>query len=460
MATRADLHVHSRHSDRPSEWILRRIGAPECFTPPRKVYDVAKRRGMKFVTISDHNCIDGALEIAHLPGTFISNEITAYFPDDGCKVHVLCWGITPAQFKEIERLRENIVDLRDYMQAEGIAHACAHPLYSVNDRLTLEHFERLLVLFNVFETMNGGRNRRGNDMVAAVVSRLEREEFERMVDRHGIAPVGEEPWRKGTTGGSDDHSGAFIAKGFTECPDSDTPREFLQHVTGRRSQPGGLDGTPLSFAHSLYSIGYQYYSDKFLNQGTGSGDLVRRMMQEIFGREQTEVRFKDRVSYLAGRLTGRADRHAEVEFKRLVSTEMGQLFGEDWLRDDFVTSPVRYRELNQRTFELASRISNELFFQFSRKFMNKLSTGSIFGSLEALSAVGPVLLGVAPYLFSFAHQNRDKAFINEVSARFLGTPVEPVPKVALLVDTTADIDTTSLLAAFDHLPDSGGPSPG
>src|SRR5215510_10479762 len=120
--SRADLHVHSKYSDRPSEWILRRIGAPECYTPPRAVYDTAKRRGMDFVTISDHNCIRGALEIAHLPGTFVSNEITAYFPEDGCKIHVLCWNITEPEFDDIQRLRANIVDLRDYLVAAGIPH--------------------------------------------------------------------------------------------------------------------------------------------------------------------------------------------------------------------------------------------------------------------------------------------------------------------------------------------------
>src|SRR5262245_39478346 len=214
--SRADLHVHSKYSDRPTEWILRRIGAPECYTPPATVYATARRRGMQFVTISDHNCIDGALEIAHLPGTFVSNEITAYFPEDGCKIHVLCWNISEAQFAEIQRLRENIVDLRDYMHAEGIVHACAHPLYDINDRLTLDHFEELLLLFNVFETMNGGRNRRGNELVLAVLRNLTQTQFEDLASRHTIAPVGDRPWVKGSTGGSDDHSALFIAKGFTE----------------------------------------------------------------------------------------------------------------------------------------------------------------------------------------------------------------------------------------------------
>src|SRR5262249_36389397 len=121
--SRVDLHVHSRYSDRPTEWVLRRIGAPECYTQPRAVYDIARRRGMQFATISDHNCIDGALEIAHLPGAFISNEVTAYFPEDGCKIHVLCWNITEAQFRDIQEVRRNIVELRDYFLANHIVHA-------------------------------------------------------------------------------------------------------------------------------------------------------------------------------------------------------------------------------------------------------------------------------------------------------------------------------------------------
>jgi predicted metal-dependent phosphoesterase TrpH len=79
MASRVDLHVHSKFSDRPTEWILRRIGSPECYTEPKAIYATAKRRGMQYVTISDRNCIQGALEIAHHEDVFIGNEITTYF---------------------------------------------------------------------------------------------------------------------------------------------------------------------------------------------------------------------------------------------------------------------------------------------------------------------------------------------------------------------------------------------
>jgi len=115
-ALRCDLHVHSRHSRRPSEWILQKIGCSESYTAPKDLYDTARRRGMDLVTISDHNVIDGALEIAHLPGAFVSEEVTTYFPEDGCKLHVLAWDISEAQHGDITRVRENVYDLVRYLR--------------------------------------------------------------------------------------------------------------------------------------------------------------------------------------------------------------------------------------------------------------------------------------------------------------------------------------------------------
>ncbi|HTU03872.1 MAG TPA: PHP domain-containing protein, partial [Candidatus Sulfotelmatobacter sp.] len=60
---KADLHVHSRHSDHPSEWFLQRLGAAESYTDPETVYQAAIRQGMDFVTLTDHNCLAGALDL-------------------------------------------------------------------------------------------------------------------------------------------------------------------------------------------------------------------------------------------------------------------------------------------------------------------------------------------------------------------------------------------------------------
>ena len=78
-ATRADLHCHSTASAVSKLGVQRALGLPECATPPEEVYALAKRRGMDFVTITDHDTIDGALEIADRPDVFVSEELTARF---------------------------------------------------------------------------------------------------------------------------------------------------------------------------------------------------------------------------------------------------------------------------------------------------------------------------------------------------------------------------------------------
>jgi hypothetical protein len=37
---------------------------------------------MDLVTITDHNTLEGALRIAHLPDTFVSVEVTTRFPGE------------------------------------------------------------------------------------------------------------------------------------------------------------------------------------------------------------------------------------------------------------------------------------------------------------------------------------------------------------------------------------------
>ena len=64
--------------------VQRALGLPECATPPEEVYELAKRRGMDFVTITDHDTIDGALQIADRPDTFISPTASRPTITGGC----------------------------------------------------------------------------------------------------------------------------------------------------------------------------------------------------------------------------------------------------------------------------------------------------------------------------------------------------------------------------------------
>jgi len=103
--SRVDLHCHSTASVVSKLGVQRALGLPECATPPEDVYELAKRRGMDFVTITDHDAIDGALQLAgRYDDAFVSEELTAWFRGESQAVHVLCWGITPDDHERLQAL--------------------------------------------------------------------------------------------------------------------------------------------------------------------------------------------------------------------------------------------------------------------------------------------------------------------------------------------------------------------
>ncbi len=452
-AVRADLHVHTRYSDRPSEWLLRRIGAPECYTEPLALYHAARRRGMRLVTTTDHNDLRGSLEIAHLPGTFCSVEATTYFPD-GCKVHVLIHGLSERQFGEVQRLRASIFEMVAYLRAERLAHGLAHPLYSVNGKLTVAHIEQLIVLFDCWETLNSGSTALENTVVQAIVAHLDGELVSRLADAHGIEPAATDSWRKGTIGGSDDHSGLFIARASTAVelphdpaaePTAAEVSRYLDAIRDRRTSASGQTETALSFAHALYATIFQYYRGRFL--GNGAGDARAMLMHlgaQLLDTSPRTLRLSTKVRGWADRLR-RAPKPAEASFRTLLTVSLPALAAE-WSGDGHIHRPELADDLNRRTFQLVSKLANQLIFQFTRKAVKKVGDGSLFGSLQAVSAMAPVALSVSPYLISFRHHHLGKPLYRDASIRLTGIDHTAAsrPKRAWFTDTFADLNGVAI----------------
>src|SRR5262249_7456326 len=172
-------------------------------------------------------------------------------------------GIDEEQHRAVQSLRKNVYELRDYLVAQDIVHSVAHPLYRVNDRLSLAQLEKLLVLFNRFEALNGMHEQRANELVRRIFGALPCDMLEQLAERHRLRPVGPTPWRKCFTGGSDDHGGHYIATTFTVTPPAASVAEYLDHLRGGRHQPGGDTGSSLRLTQSLYSIAHEYYRRQF-----------------------------------------------------------------------------------------------------------------------------------------------------------------------------------------------------
>jgi len=229
---RVDLHCHSTASAVSRLGVQRALGLPECATPPEEVYELAKRRGMDFVTITDHDTIDGALEIAHYDDVFVSEELTAHFHGEPQAVHLLCFDISADDHDWLAAHRDDVEECAEYLSANGIACALAHPFYAVGAPLRSRHRRRLAELFGVWETRNGSRAAELN-MPASIY-----------VETNGGIAIG----------GSDDHAGVDIGRTFTEAPPAASPAEFLNHLAAGRVTPGGEQGSAEKWAHAAMAL--------------------------------------------------------------------------------------------------------------------------------------------------------------------------------------------------------------
>lgn len=156
-----DLHCHSTFSDETLRWLPGLVYHP--LATPEEVYDTAKARGMRFVTITDHDTIDGCKALLDARGPLadfiIGEEVTVSFPEDGTIVHVNVFDIDEAQHAELQRLRTNIYDLVHYLRSIGKVFVLNHMTWTEQHRvLTPWQIEVMLELFDVFEGINGARS--------------------------------------------------------------------------------------------------------------------------------------------------------------------------------------------------------------------------------------------------------------------------------------------------------------
>src|SRR5438552_16599841 len=189
-ATRCDLHLHSAASIGNDEWYTRFFGCPESYAAPIQQYELCKARGMSLVTLTDHDTIGGGLTLVGRPDFFLSEEVTATFPENGCVMHVLAWNITPRQHEGLQTARHDIYRLCEYLNRDGIAHGLAHPLLSPNWRLDAEVFEKALLLFPTFEGINGLTDARIEPDLAPLPDRLPPHGIAAAAAKHRVAPFG------------------------------------------------------------------------------------------------------------------------------------------------------------------------------------------------------------------------------------------------------------------------------
>ena len=441
--SKCDLHIHSRYSARSEEWLFRRFDFPDSYSDPRELHRQLLERGMDYATITDHDTIEGCLQIVDLPHSFISEQVTTYFPQDPCKIDILVWGISEEQHHEIESVRDNILELQRYVQTAQITHAVAHPLYSINGKLTASHLERLILLFKHFEAVNGLRDTLLSELAQNLLGSLTPAKIDMFANRHNLAPTHAEPWMKIFTGGSDDHGGQFIASAYTETPPANSPEKFLANIRSGACKARGGGGTPLAISHSFYNTVACYIQDRFHEKLGPSATLLEEMFSRFMeGRDPTEFTLKEKVGFIAqGVLSGKIFDLAKPA-NRSLWKELSGYFAQPEIKAKLNDEISAVPEPERRAFLLANLVAEQLTFRLFKKFVQQISGGNLVESMQALSAIAPILVILTPYLYGFHSQAPSRSWLRQIFSELTGQIPAALQncKRAWFTDTLEDVN--------------------
>ncbi len=422
-----DLHVHSKYSKESGRWVLRSLKAPESFTPPELIYELARKRGMDYVTITDINTIEGALSISHLPGAFISEEIRTFLPGTRTSVHILAFNITQQQHEEMIPFRDSFPSLMDYIEDKGIIHSLAHPFYFPGTELKRDEFISVVKRIGLVESLNGTRSRLENESAVPIVRSIK-----------------SNPEFTGFTGGSDDHCGRFMGLTYTQVSDAENLDDYLNLINNGEGRPRGEHGNAIRSAYSVYSIAYSFYRDRLTAKKVPA---IATMAADRFFRpsmSSVEPTVWHKADFLFNQLIKKARKSGEPGFETIFADQLIEIGKDLNLRSG---SPELEAEgIDERTFEILNRLSNRLFQHYSSLLVKRISDGRLLDALEAFTALIPVILLNIPYPMAYLSRKKGREAVesiaSEVSPELSGSLKNPDRRV-WFTDTIDDLNGVS-----------------
>ncbi len=215
---KVDLHCHDFNSNVPDELWGRILGLPETWLKTKKLVQCLQHNDCDVITVTNHNnarsCRD-LMDKGH--DVLVGAEFTCHFPEYDLFVHVLTYGFSPEQECILNRKRADIYAFLRYTATHDLPVILPHPMYFYARRthIDMDLFEKLAVLFERFEVLNGQRDQWQSVLTLNWVQGLTPEKIRGYAIKHDLNPAdfGVNPDKaKVLTGGSDDHMGIFAGQ--------------------------------------------------------------------------------------------------------------------------------------------------------------------------------------------------------------------------------------------------------
>jgi predicted metal-dependent phosphoesterase TrpH len=239
---KADMHCHTYHSGLTGH--MKAFEPMDSYNSPEELYQLAKKRGMDLVTITDHDSIDGCLAFLNshpdAEDFFIGEEVTVQLPEYKTSVHVGVYDITEDQHREIQRLRKNFDETIAYLRQNKIIHGLNHFFHGFPAPIHGQDFvEKMITSFDLFEGLNGAIDKGPNLLM------------QRLPD---FFPG------KSLIAGSDSHTLLRLGTCYTACK-ANTKQEFLNELRKGETFIAGYYGRFSFVFNDAMGVYLNYFRD-------------------------------------------------------------------------------------------------------------------------------------------------------------------------------------------------------
>src|SRR5438477_1262029 len=160
------------------------------------------------------------------------------------------------------------------------------------------------------------------------------------------------------------------------------------------------------------------------------------------GRAPTEFTLKEKMEFIVqGVLSGKIFEFAKPANVSLWKELSGYL-ARPQLKAKLAAQLDKVSEPERRTFLMANMVAEQLAFRFFNKFVQQISSGNIVESMQALSAIAPILVILTPYIYGFHSQAPSRKWLRTVFKELTGEiPIAlQNRKRAWFTDTLEDVN--------------------
>ncbi len=419
---RIDFHCHDHHSDVPDELWGRILGLPETWLKTGKLVQCLRGNGSDVLTITNHNNARSCWKLLDKgQDVLVGAEFTCFFPEYELHVHVLTYGFTPAQETVLNRKRADIYAFLRYAAEQDIPVVLPHPLYfyGTTPAVAPELFEKLALLFQRFEVLNGQRDVWQSVLTLHWAQGLGEEKLDHYRRKHGLDPAdfGVAPHQpKCLTGGSDDHMGLFAGQcgSYLWVPQLAARRQHrplselaLEALRAGQVAPFGEVGENQRLSIALLDY-FAQISTRIEDPG---------LLRMLFHRGEVE----DKLACLAI-ANALLEMKKSKKTQRLIAFVHDALHGKkpDWLVRRKVSSDYRFCIAHLTKIADARQQAPEQFAATAAASMAELFTGLAELVIARLRTSAPVLAEVLPAELSTAALIRRFEMPSQISALLFG----------------------------------------